>query len=51
MWIYVITPLLTMLVGFLLGVITTDSFKTDQRMDRMERKINRMERAYERAYV
>ena len=40
----VILPVITMGIGFLLGVITMDTFVSDDRIDQLERKVKRLER-------
>ena len=47
MWSMVIIPLMTMMVGFLLGIITADTIGGDKRIDKMERQIKRLERRLE----
>ena len=42
-------PMLTMAVGFLLGMIATDAYKSDGRVDKLERKLRRLERKMEAA--
>lgn len=41
---FIILPMATMAIGFLLGVITADSIGEDKRIDKMERQIKRLER-------
>lgn len=43
----VILPMLTMLIGFLMGVVTTDTFCDNKRLDKIERQIKRLERKME----
>ena len=40
----IILPIATMLIGFLLGVITTDSIGENKRIHDLERKLKRLER-------
>lgn len=42
--ITIIFPLVTMAVGFLLGVIVTDSIGENKRISELERKYKRLER-------
>ena len=42
--ITIVFPLVTMLVGILLGVIIRDSFIEDRRADQLERRIKKLER-------
>ena len=41
---FIILPIATMLIGFLLGVITTDSIGENKRINDLERKMKRLER-------
>lgn len=43
----VILPMLTMLIGFLMGVVTTDTFCDNKRLDKIERQMKRIERRLE----
>ena len=43
----VIIPMLTMAVGFLMGVVAMDAYKTSQWQDKMERKMKRLEKRME----
>ena len=43
----VILPMLTMLIGFLMGVVTTDTFRDNKRLDKIERQMKRLERRLE----
>lgn len=44
MWSQFIIPLLTMVIGLIGGASAMDMFKTNNRMDRIERKIQKIER-------
>ena len=44
---FIILPIATMLIGFLLGVITTDSIGENKRIHDLERKMKRLERRLE----
>ena len=41
---FIVLPLLTMLIGFLLGVVTMDTFRDNKDIDRLERKVKSLER-------
>lgn len=41
---FIILPMATMAIGFLLGVITADSIGEDKRIKDLERKLKRLER-------
>ena len=41
---FIILPMATMAIGFLLGIITADTIGVDKRIDKMERQIKRLER-------
>ena len=41
---FIILPIATMLIGFLLGVITTDSIGENKRYEKLEREIRRLKR-------
>ncbi len=43
----IIIPILMMLVGFLMGIVVCDSYISDDRIDKMERKLRRLERRME----
>lgn len=44
---FIVLPLLTMMIGFLLGVVTMDTFRDNKDIDRLERKLKRLERRME----
>ena len=44
---FIILPMATMAIGFLLGVITADSIGEDKRIKDLERKLKRLERRME----
>ena len=44
---FIILPVATMAIGFLLGIITADTIGGDKRIDKMERQIKRLERRLE----
>lgn len=44
MWSQVIIPILTMVIGLIGGAAAMDMFKTNDRMDRIERKLQKIER-------
>lgn len=45
MWFFqMLIPILTMIVGFCLGIMAEGSFKSDNRMDKLERKLRRLEK-------
>ena len=46
--ITIIFPLVTMAVGFLLGIITADTVGEDKRIEELERKYKRLERRIDR---
>ena len=41
---FIILPIATMLIGFLLGVLTTDPIGENKRINDLERKMKRLER-------
>lgn len=44
MWSLFLIPIMTMSVGFLLGVIVTDACGENKKIDKLERKIRMLER-------
>lgn len=40
----IILPICTMAIGFLLGIVTMDTFRDTKELDRLERKVKRLER-------
>lgn len=40
----IMLPVATMVIGFLLGVVTTDTFSDNRRINDLERKLKRLER-------
>ena len=47
MWSQFIIAILTMAVGLILGAAGMDAYKTNDRMDKIERRIRRMEKRME----
>ena len=45
--IVVILPMLTMLIGFLMGVVVMDSLDENERYEKLEREIKRIKRRIE----
>ena len=41
---FIILPMATMVIGFLLGMVTTDTFSDNRRINDLERKLKRLER-------
>lgn len=40
----ILLPIATMVIGFLLGIVTMDTFRETREIDRLERKVKRLER-------
>lgn len=45
---FIILPMATMMIGFLLGIITADTVGEDKRIEELERKYKRLERRIDR---
>lgn len=43
----ILLPIATMAIGFLLGIVTMDTFRDTKEIDRLERKVKRLERRLE----
>lgn len=41
---YIILPITTMVIGFLIGIITADTVGDNKRIDDLERKMKKLER-------
>lgn len=47
MWTPIIIPVATMAIGFLLGIICTDTFYDNKRINKLEREFGRMKKQME----
>ena len=45
--IWIVLPMLTMLIGFLMGVVVMDSLDENKRYEKLEREIKRIKRMIE----
>ena len=45
---WILLPVATMIIGFLMGVVATDTFCDNRRINDLERKMKRLERKVER---
>ena len=45
--IWIVLPMLTMLIGFLMGVVVMDSLDENERYKKLEREIKRIKRRIE----
>lgn len=47
MWTPVLLPMLTMAIGFLMGIVCMDTFYDNKRINKLERELNRLKKRLE----
>lgn len=47
MWEQFVIPMLTMVIGLIAGATAVDAFKTDRRIEKIEREMKRMKKRME----